>query len=135
MTDNDVYLIYSEQFRTIDDRLDDLVKQAVNFTQSNQITAAWKQANLNYLQARNKLFANRGGDIEASIQAFARGQEAIRALLEDLAKGSATIDRVAGVISEAVAIGTKLEQLGSSIASGGETPPRRSTGKASPSRE
>ena len=131
MTDNDVYLIYSEQFRTIDDRLDDLVKQAVNFTQSNQITAAWKQANLNYLQARNKLFANRGGDIEASIQAFARGQEAIMALLEDLAKGSATIDRVAGVISESVAIGTKLEQLGSSIASGGETLPRRSTGKAS----
>jgi len=111
MTDNDVYLIYSEQFRTIDDRLDDLVKQAVSFAQSNQITSAWKPANLNYLQARNKLFANRGGDIEASIQAFARGQEAIIALLEDLAKGSVTIDKVAGVIAEGVAIGTKLEQL------------------------
>ena len=111
MTDDDVYLIYSEQFRTIDDRLDDLVKQAVNFTQTNQITTAWKQANLNYLQARNKLFANRGSDIDASVQAFAKGQEAIKALLEDLANGSATIDKVAGVISDGVAIGTKLEQL------------------------
>ena len=111
MTDNDIYLLYSEQFRTIDDRLDDLVKQTVNFTQTNQITLAWKQANLNYIQARNKLFANRGGDVEASIQAFARGQESIKALLEDLAKGSATIDKVAGVIADGVAIGTKLEQL------------------------
>jgi len=76
------------------------------------LSRAWKQANLNYLQARNKLFANRGGDIEASIQAFARGQQAIIALLEDLAKGSTTIDKVAGVISEGVAIGTKLERRG-----------------------
>ena len=57
MTDQDIYMLFSEQFRMIDDNLDDLVKKTQDFVQANQIIDAWKQANLNYLKARNKIFS------------------------------------------------------------------------------
>lgn len=110
MNDNDIYLLFSEQFRTLDDNLDDLVRKAEGFVQANKIIEAWKQANLNYLRARNKIFSAHEERIGALVREFNESQQSIKRALEDLQGGAATIDRVSQIISTAVDLGKRLQE-------------------------
>lgn len=110
MNDQDIYLLFSDQFRAIDDNLDDLVKTAQSFTQAQQIIDAWKQANLNYLTARNKIFSSHAAQIGDLVKEFGDAQQSIEKSLSDLKKGAATIGQVTSIISGAVQTGKKLQE-------------------------
>jgi prefoldin subunit 5 len=109
MNDQDIYLLFSEQFRLIDDNLDDLVRRTESFTQANQIIESWKQANLNYLRARNKIFSSHMSTIAALVEEFQEAQDAAKQALEDLQAGAQTIDQISRLITLAVGKGTVLE--------------------------
>ncbi|HYP02424.1 MAG TPA: hypothetical protein VER76_19695 [Pyrinomonadaceae bacterium] len=110
MNDTDIYLLFSAQFRMIDDNLDDLVKKAEGFVQANAIIDSWKQANLNYLKARNKIFSTHAEQIADLVKHFDDSQKSIKKALEDLKGGAATIGKVTKVISAAVDAGKKLQE-------------------------
>src|SRR5437868_1272111 len=110
MNDNDIYLIFSEQFRAIDDNLDDLMSRSENFTQASQITEAWKQANLNYLRARNKIFSNQADRIAGLVEEFKSATDAIKKSLADLKLAATTISQVAGLITAGVNTGKELQE-------------------------
>lgn len=110
MTDQDIYLLFSEQFRLIDDNLDDLVKKTQDFAQANQIIDAWKQANLNYLKARNKIFSAHTEKIKDLVKEFKEAQESIEKSLKELKDGAKTIGQVSKIISGAVEAGKKLQE-------------------------
>ena len=110
MNDEDIYFMYSEQFRTIDDNLDDLMNRAENFAQASRINDSWKQANLNYTRARNKLFAAHEAQIKDLVKDFENAQAAIKKSLADLKKQATTIGQVSQIISQGVGVGTKLEK-------------------------
>ncbi len=110
MSDQDIYLLFSEQFRMIDDNLDDLVKKAQDFAQANQIIDAWKQANLNYLKARNKIFSAHAERIKDLVREFKEEQESIEQSLMDLKNGAKTIGQVSKIISVGVEAGKKLQE-------------------------
>lgn len=108
MTDQEVYLLYSEQFRAIDDDLDFLVAKAENFLQANRIILSWQQANLNYLRARNLIFSSHLAQIEGLITDFRKAQESIKAALADLKHDAAQIGFVSTVIATTVKAGKEL---------------------------
>ena len=111
MTDQDIYLLFSDQFRTLDDNLDDLCKRSENYSQTTQIIDAWKQANLNYLQARNKAFSGNLSQIDDLINDFAQAQAEIKKSLQQLQQGVSAIGQVSNLITSAVGKGTKLVQV------------------------
>ncbi|MDP2757257.1 MAG: hypothetical protein Q8O45_06560 [Desulfurivibrionaceae bacterium] len=108
MSDQDIYLLYSEQFRSIDDNLDDLVKKAESFMQATQITNAWKQANLNYLKARNLIFSNHAAQITGLVTEFQEAQKSMKKALADLKHGGETIGKVTTFLSAATSKGKEL---------------------------
>ena len=110
MTDQDLYLLFSEQFRTIDDNLDDLVNQAEDFVQANRIIDSWKQANLNYLKARNKIFSSHEAAIGDLVTQFQQAQDAIKKSLDDLKNQATTIGNVSRVIAFGVSQGKALQE-------------------------
>lgn len=110
MNDQDIYLLFSEQFRLIDDNLDDLVRVSTTFAQANRIIEDWKQANLNYLRARNKLFSAHEAKIKDLVEDFGESQKAIEKALADLKDDATTIDKIAKVISIGVGIGKNLQE-------------------------
>lgn len=110
MNDKDIYLLFSEQFRILDDHLDDLVKKAEGFAQANAIIEAWKQANLNHMRARNKIFSTHAAEITDLVKSFEDSQESIKKALEDLKGGAATIGKVSKVVTAAVDAGKKLQE-------------------------
>jgi hypothetical protein len=109
MNDQDIYLLYSQQFRTIDDNLDDLVRESETFLQANLIIDSWKQANLNYLTARNKIFSTHADEIVELVKEFQSSQISIEKALADLKNVATTIEQVTNVISSAVKIGRELQ--------------------------
>jgi hypothetical protein len=110
VNDQDIYLLFSEQFRTIDDNLDDLMRQAHNFVQANRIMESWKLANLNYLRARNKVFSSQLPRIGELVTRFTEAQAAIKASLAELQQGVATMDQMAEVIVTGVEAGKALQE-------------------------
>ncbi len=110
MTDSDIYLKYSAQFRAIDDSLDDLMNRAENFQQASQIMDSWKQSNLNMMTARNKLFISHLAQIQEILADFSSASDSMEKSLIDLQKGATTINKVAGLITLAVGKGTQLQQ-------------------------
>ena len=110
MNDQDIYLMFSEQFRTIDDNLDDLVNQAEDFVQANRIIDSWKQANLNYLKARNKIFSTHEAAIGNLVKEFNDAQKSIETSLQDLKDQKATIGKVSQVIALGVSKGKALQE-------------------------
>ncbi len=107
MNDQDVYLLLSEQFRLIDDDLDDMVRRA-NYAQTLEIVNAWKQANLNYLKGRNLIFSKHEQQIKSLVGDVSKANESIKDALEDLRSGVTAIEKVTGVLSAGVNVGTKL---------------------------
>ena len=110
MTDSDIYLKFSAQFRAIDDNLDDLMNRAENFQQASQIMESWKQSNLNMMTARNKLFINHLDQIKEILDDFANASDSMEKSLIDLQKAATTINKVAGLITLAVSKGTELQK-------------------------
>jgi hypothetical protein len=110
MNDHDIYALYSEQFRMIDDNLDDLVRQAQSFTEANAIIDSWKQANLNYLRARNKLFSVHAAQIQALVDEFSDAHRNIKRALEDLQRGIGAVGTVSQLLSFAVDKGKRLQE-------------------------
>jgi len=108
MNDQDIYLLYSGQFRLIDDNLDDLVKKAESFIEAKQIADLWKQANLNYLKARNSLFSNHSAEIATLVKEFQEAQKSIAKALADMKQQTETIKKVVMLLSVAVAKGKEL---------------------------
>lgn len=114
MNDRDVYLLFSAQFRSLDDNLDDLVAQATGSgdVDPQEIIDAWHQANANYLSARNKVFAGQGPVVDGLIQDFENAQGSITDALTRLKSQATTIKQVAGIISAGVDKGTALLNAG-----------------------
>ncbi|MBI2820735.1 MAG: hypothetical protein HYX74_00795 [Acidobacteria bacterium] len=110
MNDAEIYQLFSEQFRTIDDHLDDLVSRAENFVQATQIIDAWKQANLNYLTARNKVFAGHANQLRTLVDEFRDAQQSVKQSLADLKGGATTIQQAISVISSAIRKGKALQE-------------------------
>ena len=109
MTDMDVYLAYSEQYRLIDDNLDDLVRRAESFLQATLIIDGWKQANKNYIDARNKVFDANQELIKTLFAEFTASTKSIQEALNELKKTPDLIGKVASLISSAVKKGTELK--------------------------
>ncbi len=116
MTDHDIWMLYSEQFRSLDDNLDDLVKQAESFFQAKQITDAWKEANANYLKARNLIFSDHADQIARLVTEFQDAHKSMRKALADLKQQAETIGGATTLICAATGKGTELakktEELG-----------------------
>lgn len=108
MNDQDIYLLYSEQFRWIDDNLDDLVKKAESFIEAKQITDLWKQANSNYLKAHNLVFSNHSAQIAAIVKEFQEARKYMTEALTELKQQVVTIKKVITLISAAVGKGKEL---------------------------
>ena len=110
MNDADIYLLFSEQFRTIDDNLDDLVRRATTFAEANRITESWKQANLNYLKARNKIFSAHAAEIGGLVKEFKDAQDSIEKSLAALKNDAITIGQVSKIIAFGVEKGKELQE-------------------------
>ncbi len=64
MTDQDIYLLYSSQWRTLDDSIDDLTRQAQNFVEADKLINAWETAENNYSRARRLIFTSHTAQIQ-----------------------------------------------------------------------
>ena len=107
-TNLEMWQLYSEQFRAIDDDLDDLVRRAENFAQADQIIKSWELANLNYVRARNIIFSDHLGAIRDLVREFQEAQASIEQALDDLQHDAATIALAGNLISTGVKKGKEL---------------------------
>jgi len=108
MNDRDMYLLYSEQFRRIDDNLNELSKQAEDYSQQLQIIRAWQEANLSYLKSMNLLFAKFQESIKQLADDFQQAAESSKDALDRLKQGPMSIRTVIDKISDGVDKGKQL---------------------------
>ena len=108
MTDRDIYLMYSAQFRELDDNFNDLMNRAENFRQATQIVNDWKLSRLNMMQAANTLFTGNMSQIAEILKDFEAANASMERSFADLTTGAKTISQVANLINLAVGAGTKL---------------------------
>lgn len=117
MTDQDAYLAFSDQYREIDDHLDNLVAAAQSYIQAQAIEQSWQQANLNYLQARNKIFADGSATTEALYKDLVKSNSDIKAALATLGGPAGDIGKVTAAITTGVSAGSTFLSAGKSAAS------------------
>ena len=108
ISDLQIYRALRNQFRAIDDHLDELAKRCETFAQSQQLSDEWAQAQRNYIQARNRLFDGNAANVKALYDQLAAAQKEVDKSLGDLKKIATVLDR----IGDAVRIGTSLVGLG-----------------------
>ena len=104
MTDQDAYLAFSDQYRMIDDQLDSLVAAATSYAQAQAITQSWEQANLNYIQSRNKLFADDSASLQGLYEQLVKSTENIKQALTNLGKPAGDIGKITAAITTGVNI-------------------------------
>ena len=112
MTDQDAYLAFSEQYRTIDDQLDGLISAAKSYAQAQAITQSWEQANLNYIQARNKIFADGTAAMQGLYDQFVKSTENIKQTLTNLGKPAGDIGKITAALTTGVSIGKTFLNAG-----------------------
>ena len=98
MTDLEIYQLYRDQFRAIDANLDKLANACTTFAQSQQLSDEWNQANVNYVNARNKIFAEDLATVQTLATDLKTAQDNITTSIQELKEIAATLDTISNGI-------------------------------------
>ena len=109
MTDLEIYRALRNQFRTIDENLDELALNCRTFSQARQLGDEWAQAQKNYIDARNRIFDSSDTRVKELYEQLGAAQDDVEESLDDLKEIAKVLDR----IGDAVRLGTSLVAMGS----------------------
>lgn len=112
MNESDIYAALKAVYDAIDNDLDRLAAACQDFSQQQQLSTSWTQAQINYVEARNRLFDLNNQEVQSLTTQLKDAQKGLKDSIAELKSIVTTLSK----ISEAVSIGSSLVGLASPLA-------------------